>query len=245
MIAAASLVATLLIGQFDPPGLTAKSRNYHAYRLFENTPSYGLTKVNWYIKKHIVKTNSGDSDNPVEAISNNAFSVLTTAEKFTYCVIHPENSTQNCDGMPAFLGEEALIFSNPSEPYYGEGMWSDRQNEFFTTHRGTVIRLTGETARRQHRFGANLKKIVTDLDAYELIPQMVAMYRKDRKDLDLLSTMAVLMKHDKYPPFVHSTVYKSLYGDKDSYQAHIPATVKNRDIIVKGALAFYKTRIHH
>jgi hypothetical protein len=210
--------------------------------MFENSPPYGLNRVSHEVDRHLVDKPEEDNDYGVRALTANSFAKLTVAEQFTYCMDYPENYGQNCDGMPAFLQEESSIFAYPCEPFEGTQSWSDRQTNFFHAHRSTVIKLVADTARREHRFGTNAKDLITEIDAYELIPQMVAMYRKDRKDLDLLSTMAVLMKDGKYPPFVHSAVYKLLYGDKDSYQTHIPATVKNRDVIVKDALAFYKSK---
>jgi hypothetical protein len=158
-------------------------------------------------------------------------------------MIHGEIQTQNCDGMPATLGEEAKIFGHPVGPWGEEQAWGDRQTAFLHKNRTKVIGLLRSTMRSRERVGANLKKAIVELHAYELIPDMVSIFNRDKKDNDILSVFFLLMKDGKYKPFLASATYHKLYADEDaSYKAFVVANPENKQLTISRATAYYKSR---
>ncbi|MHB8635773.1 MAG: hypothetical protein ACYC96_04795 [Fimbriimonadaceae bacterium] len=232
---AASAIA---VAQFNPPGLTASSRAYHAYRLQETEPSYGLANV-----KRIVKAIKPPSDSDGAYAPSTKFNSLSLADKFTYCMLYGEDLSQNCNGMPAILGEESKLFAQIPGPWNEEQAWSERQNAFLHKYRPQIVKLLRATIRSKHRVGINLKKAIVELNAYELIPDMVAAYNPTEKDNDILSVFFLLMRAGKYKPFLASSTYKKLYADEDSsYKTFIYANAANKKLTIARAMAYYKSR---
>lgn len=233
------VVACSVMGAFaqlnDPKGYSKASRAYRDYRITATAPPYGLAKV-----RNLIKRTKEDEDGNV-VISSKAFNALSTKEKFTYCMIHGEVFSQNCNGMPGVLDEEKKIFSHPASSFSEED-WSKRQEAWVKSHRRDVIALLRATIRARHRVGVNLKKAILDLDAYDLIPDLVAAYRPSNKDQDILSTLCVLMKDGSYPPFLKSATYRKLYGKDSSYQSFIMANAANQKLTIDRAMAFYRSR---
>jgi hypothetical protein len=229
LLAAAS--TSLLAQEPDPKGITAKSKAYHEYRLVETAPSYGLKKV----KALVAKIKTDKDDNPVLGLK--AYDALSVSEKFTYCMLNAENFDQNCAEMPGILNEERKIFAFPAGPFYDQFNWSKRQEAFLKGHRGTVVQLLRATIKSHSRVGANLKQAIIDLDVYQLIPDLVAAYKRSTKDKDILSLLCVLMKNTSFKPFVVSPTYKTLYGDAAaSYKSYIDATPANESWLIHTAL---------
>ena len=225
IIAAASHAQT-------PPKLSAASLRYVDYRVEITEPPFALGKAKALIKSHTQ-----------HIISAKAFNAISVPERFTYTMLFAEEDSQNCDGMPQIAGEENMIFGNVPDAFDGGNkVWSDRQEAFLKNHRAQVIGLIRKTIKARNRVGINLKSAIVQLDAYELIPDILAVYRRDRKDQDILTTCLALMHNAKYKPFLTTPTYKKLYGDKASYQAFIVANKANQDLTMQRAVAFYQSK---
>ena len=229
--------ATPLFAQFDPPGITKASKAYHAYRMVETDPSYGLTKVESLIKR--IKAGSDDN----EVMAAKTFNALSVPDKFTYCMMHGEEFSQNCNGMPATLGEEKMIFGHPLGPWFEQNQWSDRQKSFLQKNRTAVVGLLRSTIRSNSRVGSNLKMAIAELDAWELIPDLATSYNKAKRDGDILSVLFLLMKDGKFKPFLTSATYKKIYSDEDaSYKSFVSYNSENAQLTIQRATAYYKSR---
>lgn len=232
--------STACFAQFDPPGVTKADKAYHAYRLVDSNPPYSLAKVESLVK-HIKAVDVANSDMQTAALKQ--FSSLSVSEKFTYCMLHGEVMTQNCDGMPAFVGEQSKIFAHVPSLFSGEESWSDRQTAFLAKNRSKVIALLRATIKSTHRVGLNLKHAVLQLDAYEMIPDLVAAYNTTKKDNDILTLLMQLMVDGKDKTFLASESYKKLYADEDSsYKSFLNANSANKALIIQRATNFYKSR---
>ncbi|RYD39252.1 MAG: hypothetical protein EOP83_37080 [Verrucomicrobiaceae bacterium] len=89
----------------------------------------------------------------------------------------------------------------------------------------------------------NQKQIITEYHLNELIPDLVKLYRRDRKDHDILSVLMILMKDGKYEPFVKSQTYDKLYSEKANYKSYIVANRANGDLTIDRAMTFYRSRV--
>lgn len=227
-----SIVAAQDDGQVK---VSPATKRYHAYRTEVTEPSYGLAKVKASIKK--IKPDKDDN----EYLPKGEFERLSTREKFTYCMLHGEDMSQNCDMMPWVVEEEKKVFAYPPPFNDGNELWSDRQKAFMMKNRGTVIQLLRSTMHAKHRVGANLKAAIIELDATPLIPDLISEYKRDRKDQDILTVLMLLMKNGKYKPFEESATYKKLYADDASYKAFILANDANQKLMFERAMAFYRT----
>jgi len=235
----ALITATSVFTQEEPKGLTAASKAYHDYRLTETEPSFEKDKVLDLIE-HIKPTEGTDVDNFV--LATKTYNALSIRAKFTYCMIHGEVSSQICDIMPGILDEEKKIFAEPLDAFGNEQDWSKRQLAFLHSHRREVIGLLRSTIISNNRVGVNLKKAIVELDAYELIPDMVTIFNKAHRDQDILSVFCVLMKSGNCPPFLKSITCQKLYGKASDYQSFIVGNAANQQLTIKRAMAYYKSR---
>jgi len=209
-----------------------ESQAYHKYRQHLSYPPYNLEKINTIIKKQVV---SDDEDNLV--LKDKAYSALSLKEKFTYNMLHGESFSQNCDAMPPIQDEQKKIFGYLPD-VFDEFTWSDRQEKFLTDNRDSVIMLIKECVSKNNRMGVNFKQAILLMNAKEMIPFLIKVYNVQHKDHDILSLLMLLMKENKYEPFLASSSYKKLYGDDSNYMDFITYNKANEDLIIKRATDF-------
>ena len=203
-------------------------------------PPYGLEKIKKLVAK--IPLQEGDGDGGAEVLDEKTYAALTMKEKFTYHMVHPETYSQICDPLPAH-GEEASRIYGTLDDTYGEYDWSERQVNFFKTNRIEVAKIIKELIEKEHRVGNNLKEAMIEMNATELIPYLINVYNKDKKDHYLLTLLLVLMKNNNYPEFVNSSGYKKLYGEKAQedymHAAYLVYNKANEDLIIQRATNFY------
>jgi len=208
-----------------------ESQAYHAYRLKLTIPPYGLEKIKTKLKG--LKRN----DDEETKLSSAYYQSLSLREKFTYHMIHAESYSQNCDAMPPIQDEQKKIFGHLPD-VFNEYRWSDGQIKFFKTNKDSVISLMKESIARTGRIGLNFKAAIAELNAMEMIPVLIGTYQSSKKDRDILTVLMLLMKENKYAPFVSSASYKKLYGDEDNYLAALTYNTANEELIIKRATEF-------
>ena len=205
---------------------------YHAVRVRLTVPPYGLTKIQALIKK--IQT---VDDN--KAMSKRDYDALSLREKFTYNMIHAESYSQNCDAEPPETEEDKKIFAYLPDAF-GEYAWSERQTKFLSGNRDSVIAFMKESMGRTKRAGINFKQAMLEINAREMIPDIIATYRAGKvKDLDLLTVLMQLMKDNEYEPFLLSGSYKKLYAEETSYKTYLNYSKGNEDLIIKRSTDFY------
>jgi len=208
--------------------------SYHDYRRRLTVPPYGIIKVRALIPK--IKSDEGDN----EALNKKDYESLTLREKFTYHMIHAESYSQNCDYIPPPKNESAKIFAYIPDAF-DEFAWSERQTKFLSTNRDSVVAIMRESMARTRKAGINFKQAILEVNAKEMIPDIISAYRENTvvKDLDLLSLLMLLMKDNEYEPFLLSGSYKKLYAENTSYQTYLNYTKANEELIIKRATDFY------
>jgi hypothetical protein len=210
-----------------------ESQAYHQYRIKTTTPPYGLEKI----KALLASTKAGDDDDL--ALASKEYTALSFRQRFTYTMIHAESFSQNCDAVPPVQDEHKKI-SGFLPDAFEEYSWSQRQQDFLIGNRDSVMALIKESATRSKRIGLNYKQAVLEINGWELIPFMVEVYNRDHKDLDILTLFMLMMKENKYAPFLASPSFTKLYGIKSNSQSFIQFNKANEDLIIKRALDFYK-----
>lgn len=220
------------------PQPSASSQKYRAYREASTEPPFGLSRVRALVRK--IKADSEDN----QIMSAKDYNSLSLDEKFTYAMIHGEDFSQNCDASPPIVDEDKKIFANFPGAFGDEATWSERQRQFLHNHRTKVIELLRSTIKARHRVGVNLKQAIQELDAVELIPDLISLYSSDPRDRDILTLLMLFMKDDLYMPFLESSIYKSLYGDESNYWASIALTPTHQRTILDLASKYSKSRKH-
>ncbi len=210
------------------------SRAYGEYRNKVTVPPYGLAKV----KALIEKIPYGEDDS--SPMGNKDYMSLSFREKFTYHMIHAEISAQNCDVRPPIQDEDKKIFGQMADGF-GESVWSDRQVKFMISNRDSVMALIKESTDRSKRMGANYKSAIVEINGREMIPYIIEVYNRDKKDRDLLTLLMLLMKNNEYKPFMTSQSFRKLYGEDANYQSYIDYNTANEDLIIKRATDYYNT----
>lgn len=233
----ANLAAAQSISETD---VSPATKRYRAYRLETTEPPYGLKKVKALVKG--IKPVKGGEDDMGDVRATAAWQRMTTEERFTYCMLHGEDPSQNCNAMPWLVDEEHKVSAYPAG-FFGDEVWSKRQLAFLRSHRSDVVRLLRGTIRARGRVGANLKDTITYLNTNELIPDLIWAYRRDRKDQDILTVLMLLMREGKYAPFLSSTTYKKLYGENANAESFVAASEANQKLMFERAMGFYRTRV--
>ena len=93
----------------------------------------------------------------------------------------------------------------------------------------------------RQRLGVNLKDAIVELDAVELIPDMIKVYNLKKKDHDILTILMILMKEGSYPDFMNSQSYEKLYGENSNYKGFLMASPENQKLIIDRAMGYYKS----
>ena len=211
-----------------------ESQSYHDYRHRLTVPPYGILKV----RALLPKIKSDEEDN--EALSTKDYESLSLREKFTYQMIHAESYNKNGGYVPPPKNEVAKIFAYIPDAFE-EFAWSERQTKFLSSNRDSVIALMRESMSRTKKAGINFKQAILEVNAKEMIPDIIAIYKANTtvKDLDLLSLLMLLMKDNEYEPFLLSGSYKKLYAEDTSYKSYLNYSKGNEELIIKRATDFY------
>lgn len=236
LLSALLFIPSLLAAQEEGAWKEAskESQAYHEYRLRNTVPPYGLPKI-----KGLVATITSGADENL-SLNTKTYLALPVREKFTYTMIHAEAYSQNCDVMPPIQDEHLKIFGHLPDAF-DEYSWSDRQTDFLVANRDSVLALVKESVSRSKRIGVNYKSAIVTINGKELIPSLIATYKLDHKDHDILTVLMLLMEKNKYQPFIQSASYTKLYGPDSNYQGFLQFNKANEVLILQRALDFYKS----
>jgi hypothetical protein len=231
-----AIVASSISSAQDPDNLkiSQASKQYSQFRQQNTYPKFQLPKIKEMIKK--VKVAKGAR--PI--LSEAQFKALSVEEKFTYCLYYGEDETQNCDAMLPIENEHKKIFSFIPGAFHDEYTWSERQDKFFESSRIQVAKLVAKNIRSKGRVGANFKSLILRIKLTDVIPDLITVYKADRKDHDILTVLMFLMKEGAYEPFVKSTSHEKLFGESAMYPSFIEASKANQELIMSRAMAFFK-----
>ncbi|QHS63464.1 hypothetical protein [Chitinophaga agri] len=211
---------------------SAESQAYREYRLKTTTPPYGLAKVKALIQKN------ASSEEDFTVMPAKDYLSLTLREKFTYHMINPESYSQNCDVEPPIQDEHKKIFGHLPD-VYAELNWSERQRDFLQANRDSVMAIIKESANRSKRLGLNYKMALVEINAVEMVPFLVEFFKRDHKDLDILTVLMELMEQTKYEPFIKSASHTKLYSKNSTYNSFLVFNQANEDLIIQRAMAMY------
>lgn len=215
---------------------SAATEAYFLYKTRPAEPRYGLAKVKTLIARY-----KSEPDFPAE-VPPGELHKLTPDEMFTYCMVNPEDWSQNCSGPYREPGEEHMIrgSTTPLLTQFGEFVFfSWRQRYFLKQNRARVVALLQDTVREQRHAGPNILATIRLLNATELIPDLVDAFRSDARDMDVLSELAELMDVARYKPFAVTHIAKVFYGPMSNRRYDVPASKENIDTILRLATDFY------
>ncbi|MHC8948698.1 hypothetical protein [Sphingobacterium hungaricum] len=214
---------------------------YRELRAKPSIPPYGLDKVKGLIKK-VTFAPSEEGDAGISALSASQYDGLSLREKFTYTMIHPEAYSQNCAIFIYSKDEHKLIYSYLIS-WMDETTWSKRQVNFLRDNRDSVMQIIQESVNRSKRMGVNYKDAVVEINAWEMIPYLINYYKTNKQDVDVLTTLLLLMKQGEYAPFLQSASYSKLYGSDYNYERYINLNQANEELIVQRAMGYYGDKI--
>ena len=229
------LVSQPVFSQDEYPKPSKESEAYHEERMTITFPPYSFSKVNDLVSK--IKS---EGDDESDVLNSKIYVKLSLREKFTYHMIHAESYSQNCDAEPPIPDEHKKIFAHLPDAF-GEYNWSARQKDFFNEYKDSVIELMKESIIRTNKVGLNYKEAIIEINAVKMIPVLVDVYKKNtaRRDLDILTIFMLLMKENKFEPFLKSASFTKLYGDDNSYGSYLNYNKANEDLIIERVMSFY------
>jgi len=219
---------------------TGVTKDWSSHKGF-TVPPFGLEKVRALIGKIKVVDDTAGEDGFLETMDDKTYAALSLDEKFTYNMIHTEDYSQNCDGMPARSDLDHRIYGQ-LPGIFGEYSWSQRQLAFYKDNRDSVESLMKILVARDTMIGKNMRAAIVEMNGVQLIPFIVDSYRKSegKKDHFLLTVLLLLMKNNLYMEFINSQSWTKLYGrHEDSYSAYLVFNKANEDLIIQRATNFY------
>lgn len=214
---------------------------YREFRAQASVPPYGLSKIKALIAKIKPQSDEDNSDMGISPLSTKDYDALSLREKFTYTMIHPEMYAQNCAIFVPQTNEDQKIFGYLIS-WMNEETWSDRQLQFLTKNRDSVMSIIKESVDRSKRMGVNYKDALVEINAWEMIPFLVSYYKENKKDKDVLTTLMLLMKKGSYTDFTKSKSYKNLYGIADNYESSMAFNRANEELTIQRAQAYYRSK---
>ena len=231
-------ISSLAQGELNKqPG--KESLAYHAYRQKVSVPPYSLEKI-----KSLIANIKSEEEFPLSTnLSTKVYDNLSLREKFTYNMIHGESFYQICSMPSPIYDEHKKIFGRFMRTEL-EMAWSERQRNFIKVNRDSVIKLMAACISQSNEAGINFKRAIEDLNAKEMIPLLITTYNVTKMDHDILTVLMLLMKQNKYPPFMASEPYKTLYGPDSRYKSFLPLNKGNEDLIIQLATNFYNGLKH-
>jgi hypothetical protein len=213
-----------------------ESQAHYFYRQHLSEPPYGLK----WIKEKISHRKYGASDTESNRIF---YQSLSLREKFTYNMIHAESYSQICSAFPMEgPDEEKKIFAQ-LPIMFGEYKWSEKQQKFFSDNRDSVIYLMKECISKTGQVGLNFKKVIVNINAKEMVLPFINLYHRTKKDRDILTVLMLLMKNNKYQPFVSTAIAKKLYGAAASYKEFSFFKPADQEQLIEFAGKFYNDAI--
>ena len=154
-------------------------------------------------------------------------------------MIHAEDYSQMCSMLPFRTDEEQRIYGQLQD-LFGEYHWSERQFAFFKANRDSVVQLMKAVIKKDDQAGMNFLTVIVLLNANELIPDLIDVYRTNPGNHYILTTLMLLMDENKYPEFAESISARKLYHRKtDTYSAFINYNKANEELIIQRATNFY------
>jgi hypothetical protein len=205
------------------------------YFLQPTTPPYGLHKIQELIRK----ATTDSSYFTTQVLDGGTYSSLSLREKFTYNMINPESFYQICSVFGP-NGKEKKPLPAYLAALSGSRRWSERQTKFFINNKDTVIQLMTACLQAGSNIGPNFKHVIVDINAKAMIPFVLKAYEKNESDLNLLTVLMLLMKDNKYRPFINSALYKNLYDyENGDYRMYIDLDAASEKLITTLATQFY------
>jgi hypothetical protein len=214
---------------------------YREFRAQPSIPPYGLSKIKALISKIKPQPDEDNSDMGISRLPQKDYDALSLREKFTYTMIHPEMYAQNCAIFVPQTNEDQKIFGYLTS-WMNEETWSDRQLQFLTKNRDSVMAIIKESVIRSKRMGVNYKDALVEINAWEMIPFLVSYYKENKKDKDVLTMLMLLMKKGNYADFIKSKSYKNLYGVADNYESSMAFNKANEELTLQRAQAYYHSK---
>jgi hypothetical protein len=212
-----------------------ESKAYNAYRMVKTEPSYALAKI-----KKIAKGLKQDKYDETK-VTKKQWDAFSLKEKFTYCMIHQESFSQNCDAEPPVEEEQKKIFAYIPDLDY-EADLSNRQTDFLKKNKDSVLAWIKETATAKKRVGLNLKEAIIVSSLKQAIPFLVEFFNTAKKDGDILTTLLMLMENGKYKPHLQSQMREKLYGSSGSWPRFVNFNKANTELILKRAMEYYNAK---
>ncbi|MFT3823469.1 MAG: hypothetical protein QM731_06090 [Chitinophagaceae bacterium] len=247
----------LLLCSLLLPALTAFSQKqqgsrfdayYFSMHSFTTTTCLQDTLVEKLVKKTQEQLKSKASKDEIvfyratPPLSDSFFKQLTPKEHFIYAHQYPESYMQNCSFSGFDAEEDKKIFAHL--PFMIEGVrMSKRQATALEKNRDSSLVYLKQCITSAGNIPLAYKMTINNLDAYELIPLIVATEKANPgKDTYLYSLVMEMMEKDKFDTFIKSDLYKELYGERKSYRTSIASTAEKRQAIISMATAWFEQK---
>lgn len=226
------------------PRNNPKSLEKSTIKCFESTKLDLLLQKNKSAKD--AKKKSDDQayvfGNPENKLSDADFTSLDVMGLIVYAHGYPEQYVQSCSLYSKELNYNTKIHS--SLPRKGEGFhMSERQFESLQKNKDSVIFLLNHCFENATFINDEYKSTIVNLNDFEIIPILKKMLSiQETKDSYILTVFNVLMKNDKYAPFMSSDIYRAIYDENRpdyKYDMTVDVTKKRYDEILTLASSYY------
>jgi hypothetical protein len=176
----------------------------------------------------------GEEGWEINRLTEGEFKKLNLRQRISY-FCYPEEFSQNCDAgeMEDSPKMAILVWIGDNQP---DGDNSQRQIESMQQQRDSVIILLKECGSANNRYSDVMKRILIEVNGWELIPDLIKAYDAlTIKESTYLTTLIRFMSDAEYKPFKQSAIGKLV----DDGQWEIPYTTANETLLISLAKQFH------
>ena len=181
-------------------------------------------------------------------ISDEDYDSLNDQDKIIYALEHPESYYQICSLPTNPKKTGTKLMANLPMSFDEVGI-SRKQRNYLENHRDSTIVYLNNCINQSVYVSRQYKELILTFNFYECVPTLIKKIEQpEQYDTQILTTLMLLMKYDKYPSFLESKIYEKLYIPKKGEEyidrkSSIPKSDKKIQEIIGFANAFYQEKM--
>lgn len=205
------IILILVLGQCNTlPQKTDYTTSPHLEKFIDKgyspLPCFPSPKINTILQQH------GDSTKTFPTpIPDKSYNSLTNQEKIIYALEHPESYGQVCSVSRVIKGTSNKIMGS-LPMFFTWSRMSKRQREHLKNNRDSTIVYLKKCINQSTYVSQRYKDLILEFDFYECIPALInKIEQPGQYDTQILTTLMLFMKYNKYTPFLESKIHEKLY----------------------------------
>lgn len=165
---------------------------------------------------------------------------LSVHDKILYVLDHEVQYTQSCSiGNPPYVDNSNILFG-----YLTSGHSTGIRHHIISQYREMTLRILLQYVDTSRGIPRDYLESIAQEGLWEMIPYIIQYYEQDSKPAYLTALM-ILMKEQKYSPFLTSAIYADVYEQARPFRDGILVASERRGAIISLAREFFAQHLHN